>query len=132
MAVGAPIRIVLVDDDDGVAEFLEATFASDPRFELLARGRVGSEALSLVRRYRPDAVLMDLNMPVMGGVDAIRELIADDPEVCAIAFTATTDEQEKEAARRAAAVAVLSKPCDPVSFLDALEKHAKACAARAA
>ncbi len=132
MGAGSQIRVVLVDDDDGVAELLEVSFALDPRFEFVARGRDGSEGISLVRIHRPDAVLMDLNMPVMGGIDATRELIDEDPSVCVIAFTATTDETEKLAARRAGATAVLGKPFDPDSFLDAVERHAKACAARAA
>lgn len=127
-----PIRIVLVDDDDGIAELLAASFTLDPRFELVARGRNGSEALALVHTHRPDAVLMDLNMPVMDGVEATRELIDDSPSLCVIAFTATSDEETKDAARSAGAIAVLGKPFDPVQFLDALERHAKACAARAA
>ena len=122
------IRIVLIDDDDAIATLLEVSFELDPRFVLVARGSDGAEALELVRLHRPDAVLMDLQMPKVGGIEATRLLLEDDPSCCVIAFTATSDERQFEAILEAGAVAVLRKPFDPVAFLDAVEKHAADCA----
>jgi two-component system chemotaxis response regulator CheY len=120
---------MLVDDDDALATLLEATFESDARFELVGRASNGREAVTLYRSLRPDAVLMDLHMPVLGGIPATREILAEDPNACVIAFTASRDESEHSAARRAGMAAVLAKPFDPAAFLAAFEAHAARCRA---
>lgn len=127
-----PIKILLVDDDDAIDQLLRVNFELDARFVLVDRARDGSEALELVRRHRPDAVLMDLNMPNVGGVAATRILVEEDPSACVIAFTASDDRNEIEAVRRAGAAAVLRKPFDPSTFLDAVATHAAGCEASAA
>lgn len=127
-----PIRIVLIDDDELLAELLRATFEQDGRFELVGDAREGESGVRLVERLRPDVVLMDLNMPVLGGVEATRRIVERDPKACVICFTGSRDPAEQEAARRAGAVAVLAKPFDPAAFLDAFERHARACTSHAA
>jgi len=125
------IRIVLVDDDASLAELLRVNFELDERFELVGHACDGDEGVRLVAELRPDAVLMDLHMPVLGGVAATRKIVAADPDACVIAFTASRDPGEHEAVRRAGAAAVLAKPFDPLTFLDAVDGHARACTARA-
>jgi DNA-binding NarL/FixJ family response regulator len=124
----AATRIVVVDDDDGVAALLAASFEVDERFELVGRARNGEEGVAMVSRLHPDAVLMDLHMPVLGGVAATRALIAEMPEACIIAFTSSEDPEEHQAALKAGAAAVLPKPFDPERFLDAVAVHARGCA----
>jgi DNA-binding NarL/FixJ family response regulator len=121
------IRIVLVDDDDSLAELLRINFELDERFDLVGRASDGAEGVRLVLERDPDAVLMDLQMPRLGGVEATRCLCAADPEACVIAFTSSQDADELEAARKAGAVAVLAKPFDPEAFLDAVAEHARRC-----
>jgi CheY-like chemotaxis protein len=121
------LRIVLVDDDESLAELLRVNFELDDRFELVGYARNGLEGIQLVREKDPDAVLMDLHMPVMGGVAAAERILEHSPTACVIAFTATDDPAEHEAARRAGAAAVLAKPFDPAAFLDAFEEHARRC-----
>ena len=121
------LRIVLVDDDEGLAELLRVSFEFDDRFELVGVAGNGADGVELVERMRPDAVLMDLNMPILGGIAATKQIVAANPTACVVAFTASRDEREHEAARRAGAAAVLGKPFDPIAFLDAFERHAHAC-----
>lgn len=121
------LRIVLVDDDESLAELLRVSFALDKRFELVGSARNGLEGIQLVRDEDPDAVLMDLHMPVLGGVAATRQILEVNPTACVIVFTASEDSAEYTAARRAGAAAVLAKPFDPIAFLDAFEEHAKRC-----
>jgi CheY-like chemotaxis protein len=121
------LRIVLVDDDESIAELLCANFELDERFELVGSARNGLEGIRLVQAENPDVVLMDLNMPVLGGVDATCRILEANPSACVIAFTASDDPAEHAAARRAGAAAVLRKPFDPVAFLDAFEEHARQC-----
>jgi DNA-binding NarL/FixJ family response regulator len=121
------LRIVLVDDDESVAELLRVNFALDERFDLVGYARNGSDGIRLVRDQDPDAVLMDLHMPVLGGVAAAAQILEHTPTACVIAFTASDDPAEHEAARRAGVAAVLAKPFDPAAFLDAFEEHARRC-----
>jgi CheY-like chemotaxis protein len=121
------LRIVLVDDDESIAELLRVNFELDERFELVGWARNGLEGIQLVQAENPDAVLMDINMPVLGGIVATRQILEDNPRACVIAFTASEDPAEHSAARRAGAAAVLRKPFDPVAFLDAFAEHARRC-----
>ena len=115
------LRIVLVDDDESIAELLRANF------ELVGSARNGLEGIQLAQAENPDAVLMDLHMPVLGGVEATRRILEANPTACVIAFTASDDPADHIAARQAGAAAVLRKPFDPVAFLDAFEEHARQC-----
>jgi CheY-like chemotaxis protein len=124
----ARLRILLVDDDEGLRELLHVNFSLDDRFELVGRAANGLEAVELYRQVRPDAVLMDINMPVLGGIQATRRILAMDTSACVIAFTASRDPGEREAALGAGAAAVLTKPFDPAVFLDAFQAHAQRCA----
>lgn len=125
------LRIVIVDDDESLAELLRVYFDLDERFEFVGWARNGLEGVRRVREQQPDAVLMDLQMPVMGGAAATRRILDHDPRACVIAFTASDDRAEHAAALRAGATAVLSKPFDPMAFLDAFAEHARRCGNRA-
>ena len=70
----APRRVLVAEDDDGAALLLQALLEADTRVEMVGRARNGREALSLAASLNPDVILMDLQMPVMGGVEAIRRL----------------------------------------------------------
>ncbi|GAA4104929.1 response regulator [Nonomuraea soli] len=69
-----PVRLVIADDHPVVRDGLAAMFASAPGFEVLGQAGDGAEAVRLVRRLRPDVVLMDLRMPGTDGLSAITEL----------------------------------------------------------
>lgn len=122
------LRIVLVDDDESLAELLRVNFELDDRFELVAWARNGLEGVERVREAQPDAVLMDLHMPLLGGIAATRRIVEADPQACVIVFTASCDSADHAAAVSAGAVAVLTKPFDPAAFLDVFEQHARSCA----
>jgi DNA-binding response OmpR family regulator len=122
------LRIVLVDDDEGLAALLRVNFELDERFELVGWARNGLEGIERVRESRPDAVLMDLNMPVLDGIAATSQIVEADPQACVVAFTASDDRAEHAAVLRAGAVAVLEKPFDPIAFLDTFNAHARRCA----
>ncbi len=70
----AVIRLLVVDDHPVVRDGLRGMFAGDPGFEVVGEAGDGAEALELTERLRPDVVLMDLRMPRMDGVAAIRAM----------------------------------------------------------
>jgi DNA-binding NarL/FixJ family response regulator len=70
---GDPIKLLIVDDHPVVRDGLIGMFAPDPAFEVLGEASDGAEALRLAPALRPDVILMDLRMPGMDGLTAIRE-----------------------------------------------------------
>jgi DNA-binding NarL/FixJ family response regulator len=76
------IRIVVADDQHLVRSGLRMILTTQPDFEVLAEARDGDEAVEVVRRLRPDVVLMDIRMPGSDGLTATR-ILADDPDTAA-------------------------------------------------
>jgi DNA-binding NarL/FixJ family response regulator len=68
------ISMLIVDDHPVVRDGLRGMFTGDPRFEVLGEAANGAEAIAAGERLRPDVILMDLRMPGVDGVTAIREL----------------------------------------------------------
>ncbi|MCT2587120.1 response regulator [Actinophytocola gossypii] len=69
-----PVRVLIVDDHPIVRDGLRGMFAADPLFEVVGEAADGAEAIAVGERLRPDVILMDLRMPEVDGVTAIREL----------------------------------------------------------
>jgi len=88
------IRILLADDHPVVRDGLAAMLATQPDFEVVGEAGNGAEALTEAARLRPDVVLMDLEMPTLDGIEAIRRLRVADPSVQVVVLTAfDTDER---------------------------------------
>ena len=78
MGVGV-YKVLLAEDDASFSEALEAVLHADGRFEVVRHARNGREAVTLARKLKPDAVVMDIEMPEVDGVEATRQLCPDVP-----------------------------------------------------
>ena len=104
-----PIRVMIVDDHpvyrDGLASLLDPLAEVD----VVARASDGAEAVALAAELRPDVVVMDVQMPVLNGIDATRTITAAAPEVGVLVLTMGEDDGTVLAALRAGARGYLRK-----------------------
>ena len=114
------IRVVLADDDASFVEALTLLVEGQGGLRVVGRASNGLEALELVEHLAPDAVVIDLHMPLLDGVTTIARLRRDQPNLCLIALTGDTDPVLHEAVREAGADAVLLKTTFLQSLLDRL------------
>jgi len=108
-AAGGPIRLLLVDDHPVVRDGLRGVFADDPDFEVVGEAANGAEAVARVERAGADVVLMDLRMPEMGGVEAIRRLRETAPAVRVLVLTTYDTDSDVLPAIEAGATGYLLK-----------------------
>jgi CheY-like chemotaxis protein len=82
-----PHRILVAEDDEAFLDALAAVLEADGRFAVVAYARNGDEAVELVTRLDIDAVVMDIEMPVVDGVEATRQLRAVAPDLPIVAIS---------------------------------------------
>ncbi|WP_218597445.1 response regulator, partial [Pseudonocardia oceani] len=103
------IRVMVVDDHPVVRDGLRGVLDAEPDMEVVGEAGHGAEALARVAAAAPDVVLMDLRMPVMGGVDAIRELRRAAPAVRVLVLTTFDTDRDVLPAVEAGATGYLLK-----------------------
>ena len=111
------IRVVLVDDHAVIRAGLQQLLAGTADIEVVGQAENGGEALDVVRRLRPDVVLMDLQMPGVDGVAATRLIMAEELGVDVLVLTSYSDSERIVAALDAGAVGYLLKDADPEDVL---------------
>lgn len=104
-----PHRVLVVDDDPLVRGAYRGFFAQQHEFEVCAEAADGAEAVATYERMRPDLVLMDLQMPVLSGIEAIGRICGRWPEACVVALTTFGTQDYVIAALRAGAAGYLVK-----------------------
>lgn len=83
----AEIRVLITDDDPLVRFALSHFVARDPEITVVAQAENGIEAIEAVDKYQPDIVMMDVQMPGMGGIEATEAIVSRWPQVCVLAVT---------------------------------------------
>jgi DNA-binding NarL/FixJ family response regulator len=97
-AEGHPIRVVLADDHALVLEGLRALLAAEPDLRVVATATDGERLLDAVRRFRPEVVVMDLQMPYLDGSACLRHIRAEGLPVRVLVISAFSDAQSLHAA----------------------------------
>ena len=115
------IKVLIADDQEIVCEGLKKILQSDPEIKVLGTAENGQQAIELIEHERPDLVLMDLHMPIMNGVQAIRHLRKSDPDLPILVLTTYTDEKWLFDAIRAGANGYLLKDRPRQELIDAIK-----------
>ncbi len=105
----APVRVLLADDDASFLESLQPLIEHQPELTVVATAADGLAAIELADALSPDAVVIDLHMPLVDGVTAVARLRRDHPSLCLIALTGDPALELHHAVTEAGADAVLLK-----------------------
>ncbi|AYV47683.1 DNA-binding response regulator [Caulobacter flavus] len=115
-----PIRILVVDDHPILREGVAAILEDRTDMQLVGEARDGVEAIVQYRDLQPDVTLMDLQMPGMGGVEAIRAIRAEHPSACIVVLTTYDGDVQAVRALKAGAMGYLLKSSLRTEMLDAI------------
>ncbi len=102
-------KILVVDDAPMVEGFMQEAMRTAGH-QVAGVARTGRQAVELYGKLKPDLVTMDLNMPELNGMDALKEIVSQDPLAKVIIITAMDQPLIREDLMRAGAKAVLGKP----------------------
>lgn len=115
-----PIRILIVEDHHVVRQGLVALIKSVDDMEVVAEAADGRQGVDLHRKHRPDVTIMDLRLPVLGGVEAIEEIRRDTPNARVIVLTTFDGDENIYRALQAGARGYLLKDMFGEELMDAI------------
>jgi DNA-binding NarL/FixJ family response regulator len=114
------IRVLVVDDHPVVCRGLAAIIQAEPGMSVIGQAADGSQAVRMFREQTPDITLMDLRMPVMSGVEAIRAIHKEFPGARFIVLTTYHGDEDIHRALKAGAQAYLLKGMSDTELLEAI------------
>jgi NarL family two-component system response regulator LiaR len=117
-----PIRVLLVDDHAIVRDGIRSLLKTQPEIEVVGEADNGQAAVSMAESLEPDVVLMDLVMPGMDGIEAIRRIMDGRPESRILVLTSFSAEDKVFPAIKAGAMGYLLKDCDSEELVRAIHQ----------
>jgi DNA-binding NarL/FixJ family response regulator len=123
-SVGVLIGVLVVDDHLVVRKGVRALLMDAEDITVVGEAGDGLEAVTEARRLRPQVILMDLKLPRLDGVEAIREILAEQPNVGIVVLTGADADEQVLAAVEAGALGYLAKTSERESFLQAIARVA--------
>jgi NarL family two-component system response regulator YdfI len=120
-----PIRILIADDHLIVREGLRLIMDTEPGFELVGEASDGAEAVELATELQPDVILMDLRMPRVDGLTAIKRLQADHSEIAIVILTTFNEDELMRKGLQAGARGYLLKDTDRNTLFNTIRAAAR-------
>ncbi len=116
-----PYRLLIVDDHEYAREGIRDIVMSDPDFEIVGEAKHGVQAQELTEQLMPDLILMDINMPVMDGLEATKRIKERYPYVKIVMLTVSDDIADLFEALKRGAQGYLLKNLDPSDWIEYLK-----------
>ena len=114
-------KLMLVDDHDLVRTGIKRLLEEIAEFEIVAEATCGEEAIRLVREAQPEVVLMDINMPGIGGLEATRKLLQSNPDIKIIGLTMHEDDLFPHRLLKAGALGYVTKGAKVEEIVEAIK-----------
>lgn len=118
------IKILIADDHPMMREALRTALAEEPGMNVIGEASDGLDAIAMAKEIHPDVTLMDLLMPGMDGLEAIRRIMEADPQAKILVVTSLEDEDKVMAAIQAGALGYFPKTAPRTYLLEAIRKVA--------
>jgi len=116
------IHILLADDHPIVRKGLMLVINNEIDMDVIGEAADGREAVELARRLQPQVIIMDINMPVMGGIEATRIIATDFPEMPIIGLSMCAEKEMGDRMRDAGAIDLVSKSGPVNAIFTAIRK----------
>lgn len=114
------IRVLLVDDHELVRTGVKSILERAPDIDVVAEASTGEEAISLAKESIPNVILMDVSMPGIGGIEATRRILHNNPGISVIALTALDDDPFPSRLNDVGAKGFLTKGCPATEMIHAV------------
>jgi NarL family two-component system response regulator LiaR len=121
-AESSPIRVLIADDHSIVRKGISALLATEPSIQVVGEAQNGLEAIRQTKALDPDVVLMDMVMPEMDGLQAIRHLVDHQPEIRILVLTSFASVEMILPAIKAGALGYLLKDSSPEELINAIHQ----------
>jgi NarL family two-component system response regulator LiaR len=118
----SPIRVLVADDHAIVRKGIRALLATEPDIEVVGEAQDGRQAVTEAERLRPDVILMDLVMPEVDGIEAVRRILADQPQARILVLTSFAGDDNVFPAIKAGALGYLLKDSGPEDLVQAIRQ----------
>lgn len=119
------VRLLLADDHTLVRQGIRHILEMESDLQVVGEASNGEDTLKMARALHPDVILMDVNMPVMNGVEATRLIRQEMPEIAVVALTIHDDEEYLFELVKVGAAGYLLKDVEPASLIEAIHRVAE-------
>ncbi len=116
-----PLRVLIADDHPVFRNGMRALLNSVPDMEVVGEANTGEEVIALAASLQPDVILMDVQMPGVGGIEATRRILHTSPHIMILVVTMFEDEESVFAALRAGARGYVLKGASPTEMVRAIQ-----------
>jgi DNA-binding NarL/FixJ family response regulator len=114
-------RVLIADDHAAIRKRVRSTLEEHPRFEIIGEVADGAKAIEEAQRLKPDVVVLNVNMPILNGLEAAREINAKLPQSAIVILSLNADERLIEEAKRIGARAYVAKSKAAEMLVKAIE-----------